>query len=57
MGCPRCGQNRPQRQVPPPTASRPGTMAPNPSRPQPSNAGGNNVRDAINGLRYVPTSK
>lgn len=56
MACPRCGASRPQRQVPPPTASRPGAMVPNQSR-QPSNAGGSNVRDAINGLRYVPTSK
>lgn len=59
MACPRCGQSRPPRQVPPPTASRPGGMIPNPAqnRPQPSNAGGQNVRDAITGLRYVPTTK
>lgn len=56
MGCSRCGQNRPQRQVPPPSVSRPGTQVPRPAQPAPAINPADAVRDAINGMRlpYVP---
>lgn len=53
MGCPRCGSSQPQRQVPPPSASRPGTTVPRPAQ-TPGPQGTN--RDTIMGLRYVPSS-
>lgn len=54
MPCSRCGQKSTRRT---PTTGRPGTAF-NPGRPtnQPTRAGGTNgVKDAINGLRYVPS--
>lgn len=57
MPCSRCGQSRPARPNPPSGAGRPGTSW-NPARggaSKPGNTG--TVKDAITGLKYVPSSK
>lgn len=57
MGCPRCGGNRPSRPTPPPSvvgSGRPGgAIHPARSNGQQQSP---SVRDAITGLKYVPTS-
>lgn len=55
MPCPRCGGNKTPRPTPPPSViSRPGSVVPTPaSGPRP--ASNPTVRDAITGLRYVPS--
>lgn len=56
MPCARCGQNR-SRRTPTTTGGRPGTSY-NPGNPggsQTTKTGTNGVKDAINGLRYVPS--
>ena len=56
MGCSRCGANRPQRQVPPPSVTRPGTQVPRPAQPTATPDVSNAIRDAISNMRlpYVP---
>lgn len=60
MGCPRCGQNRGSGQIPQPVISpaRPGTLPKPPVMPQPVRVNPSDaVRNAINGLRYMPNGK
>lgn len=53
MPCPRCGGKSARPTPPPSVISRPGTVpTPAQSAPRPSNP---SVRDAITGLRYVPS--
>lgn len=57
MPCSRCGQNRPSRNTPPSRSGRSGTGGVHPAQQQGQGSSNNhqNVRDAISGLRYVPS--
>ena len=59
MGCSRCGHNNGQQSMPRGNQpSRPGTVIPNPmpsvSRPSTAVNPSDIVKNAINGLKYVP---